>query len=212
MSLRGQRYVDPVPLDAGPAVDPRAARRSRTMAVLALIIGLAAVSTAWMPFFVVIGVIGAIIALTLGIVAVRRISAGTAEGRGLAISGIVLGVVALALTPIGVILTRSTYDELVRFAQPGRATTTIDRCAVEDGKLVVEGTLGNREADERNYVLDIAVTAPRTEVEHFHLSVDDVAAGTTRPWSLSVTTSISDPTCRLAQLTGPYPFGLDPAG
>lgn len=211
MSLHGQRYVDPLPLHAGPAADTRAARRSRTMAVLALVIGLAAVSTAWMPFFVVIGVIGAIIALTLGVVAVRRISAGTAEGRGLAVSGIVLGVVALALSPIGIVLTRTTYDELVLFARPGRVTATV-ACAVTDGRLTVKGSVVNEEDDERDYVLDIAVSSPGTDVEHFHVSVDDVAGGTSKPWSLVVTTSITEPTCRLAQVTGPYPFGLDPAG
>lgn len=213
VSLRGQRYVDPAPLTAGPLhAGATPARPSRTMAVLALIVGLAALSTAWMPFFVVVGIVGGVTAIVVGIIAVRRVGRGTADGRGLAVAGIVLGGLALAVCPLGIVLTATTYREIVRFAQPGRVVTTIDRCTASGGSLMIAGTVENREDDVRDYVLDIAVASPDDDVVHRRVSVDDVAPGATEPWSISVTSSVTSPTCRLAQVTGPYPFGLEPAG
>jgi hypothetical protein len=213
VSLHGQRYVDPAPLIAGPVQGwATPARRSRTMAVLALIVGLAALSTAWMPFFVVLGIGGGIAAITLGIIAVRRVGRGTADGRGLAVAGIVLGGLALAVSPVGIALTATAYREILRFAQPGRVVTTIDQCTASGGSLMIAGTIENREDDERDYVIDIAVSSPGDDVEHRIVSVDDVAPGATEPWSISVTSSVTSPTCRLDQVTGPYPFGLEPTG
>jgi hypothetical protein len=213
VSLRGQRYVDPAPLIAGPAHGwATPARPSRTMAVLALVFGLAALSTAWMPFLVVVGIVGGITAIVVGIIAVRRAGRGTADGRGLAVAGIVLGGLALAVSPVGIALTATTYRELVRFAQPGRVVTTIDRCTASGGSLMIAGTVENREDDERDYVIDIAVSSPGNDVFRLRAPVDDVAPGATEPWSISVLSSVTSPTCRLAQVTGPYPFGLDPDG
>lgn len=212
VSLHGHRYVDPVPLSAGPVTPAGFARPSRTMAVLALLAGLAAVSTAWMPFFVVIGIGAAIAAIWLGIVAVRRVATGTADGRGMAVAGIVLGTLGLALCPLGIALTRTSYRELLRFAQPGPATTVIDTCAADGGALTVSGTIENRDDVRRSYVIDLAVTSAGGGVDHVNVSVDDVAAGDTAPWTLTRTSSVTEPRCRVDQVTGPYPFGLEPPG
>lgn len=64
----------------------------RGLAIAALILGILALLSFWVPF---LGAVLALVGLILAIVALRKISRGTAGGRGLAIAGLITSILAL---------------------------------------------------------------------------------------------------------------------
>ena len=70
-----------------------------TLAVLALIFGIAAIVISWAPFVNVLSFLAAIAAMVLGAIELKRIDRGSSPfiGKGFAITGIILGVAAVAL-------------------------------------------------------------------------------------------------------------------
>ena len=74
-----------------------------TLAVLALIFGIAAIFISWVPFVNFLAWLLAIAAMVLGVIAIRRIDTGktSAKGKGAAVTGVILGAVAVVL---GVVL------------------------------------------------------------------------------------------------------------
>ncbi len=210
VALEGRRYVDPAPLSvgwggAGPM--PRPPEPSRTLAVLALVAGIVALTTAWMPFLVVLGVLAAVAALVLAAVARRRIARQMASGRTAGTVGLVLGVLALVVSPVGVILTRAAWHELERFAEPGRLRVELGACGPDGGG----GTIQNRERDVRHYVVVVSLRDDRGHIDREYVRVDAVAPGEVRTWSFTGPARVEGSlSCRVSQVTGPYPFGLRP--
>ncbi len=78
---------------ASPAVQP-VRTAGAGMATAALVLGTMALITS---FTVIGGILFGLIAIILGVVAVRRASRGLAAGRGRAIAGIILGALGLLL-------------------------------------------------------------------------------------------------------------------
>lgn len=70
-----------------------------TLAVLALILGIAGIVISWVPFVNFAGFLVSIAAIVLGAIEITRINQGksSASGKGFAITGIVLGAVAIVL-------------------------------------------------------------------------------------------------------------------
>lgn len=70
-----------------------------TLAVLALIFGIAAIVTSWVPFVNFLSLLLAIAAMVIGVVELKRIDRGTSSsaGRGFTITGIILGALAVVL-------------------------------------------------------------------------------------------------------------------
>jgi len=70
-----------------------------TMAVLALIFGIAAIVTSWVPFVNYLSLLLAIVAMILGVIELKRIDRGTSSstGKGFTITGIILGALAVVL-------------------------------------------------------------------------------------------------------------------
>jgi tetrahydromethanopterin S-methyltransferase subunit C len=70
-----------------------------TLAVLALIFGIAAIIISWVPFVNFLSILLAIAAMILGVIEIRRIDTGKtpAIGKSFAITGIILGAVAVVL-------------------------------------------------------------------------------------------------------------------
>ena len=75
-----------------------------TLAVLALIFGIAAIVISWVPFISILSIFLAITAMVLGVIEIKRIDSGrtAATGRGFAAAGIILGALAVLL---GIVLT-----------------------------------------------------------------------------------------------------------
>jgi len=70
-----------------------------TLAVLALILGIAAIITSWVPFVNYLSFLMAIAAMVIGVIELRRIDKGTSAstGKGFTITGIILGALAVVL-------------------------------------------------------------------------------------------------------------------
>jgi hypothetical protein len=213
VSVNGRRYVDPVtPASSGsspPAIP--GGRLPRGLAIFALICGLAAVATTWMPFVVIIGIVAATVAIGLAVTALRRISRGTADGKGMAITGLVCAVVAIALAPVGIILTQRTTREFVRFIEPAPHQVEVTSCKHNAGIASVAGTLRNDDDTIRSFVVfvDVIDTDDKSTLTSVFVTVSDVPAGTERTWEASSGAPGSQPvTCRISAVTGPFPFGL----
>ena len=70
-----------------------------TLAVLALIFGIAAIVISWVPLINILSILLAIAAMVLGVIEIKRIDTGrtAAAGRGFAVAGIILGALAVLL-------------------------------------------------------------------------------------------------------------------
>ena len=70
-----------------------------TLAVMALIFGIAAIVTSWVPFVNYLSLLIAIAAMVIGVVELKRIDRGTSSsaGRSFTIAGTILGAVAVVL-------------------------------------------------------------------------------------------------------------------
>jgi hypothetical protein len=241
VSVDGQRFVDPLPLSSPPAqvqppgwatpqgysgpgfgtlpagMVPR--QPSRTLAVLALIAGLVAVATGWMPIFFVGGAIAGIAAITLGAVARSRIRDGRARGSGMALAGLILGPIGLGLCVVGVMLTAVLLREVRDFTEPGPTDVEITSCEVDGPAVRIRGTIENLDAVPHDYsivleVYDATQTRSNREViDRDNVEVRDVDADEVRTWELLMLTRGSTPTearCEFYAVNGPFPFGLDP--
>ncbi|MFN8023287.1 MAG: DUF4190 domain-containing protein [Acidimicrobiales bacterium] len=233
VSVDGQRYVDPLPLSApGPAHQQPFSRQqqppgwqgwqpgpvspSRTTAVLSMVFGILAVVTGWMPIVFVVGAAAGVAGLVLGLVARRRIREGRASGAGLATAGLVLSPIGLALCAVGVMLTGSVLREVEAYVEPGPVHTEITDCAADPPGVSVTGTIENLDDEAHDYVVVIAVTERSGDLlERRSVEVADVAPGEVRDWTTLVLVSgaVPDtPSCELRDVTGPFPWGIDPNG
>lgn len=223
VSVDGRRFVDdldaPGRAPVGPgALGPAAAplgmpvRLSRTLAMLAMIFGLAGLVIAWVPFVFVVGGLGGIAAVVLGIVALRRIGANRASGRGMAVTGIVAGVAALAMCVVGFVFTRAVVREITEFTDPGPVDAQVTTCTAEGVTVTMTGTIDNRDDRSHDYVLDIRIDDRTGYQTTAHVAVDDVAAGEHRAWSSDRFVRGLDAgtvACKLGEVNGPYPFDLN---
>lgn len=231
VSIDGRRFVDPVPLDApaaavhatqthpvpfGPAPlgwVPPVSQPSRTLAVLALIAGLVAVTTGWMPIFFLLGAVAGIAAITLGIVARSRIRDGRARGSGMAVAGLVLGPIGLATCVIGVILTGALLREVSEYTEPGPVDVEITSCVSEGRSVRMSGTIENLDDEVHDYSIVVEVLDGGDIVERDSTELTAVAAGEVREWERLVLTRGDTPVvpeCEIFAVNGPFPFGIDP--
>ncbi|WP_127126670.1 DUF4190 domain-containing protein [Georgenia sp. SYP-B2076] len=80
------------PYGVGPHGGPR-----NGLGVAALVVGIASVLVAWVPFVGLLGLLGGIVAIILGAVALGRVRRREATNRSQSIAGIVLGALAVLL-------------------------------------------------------------------------------------------------------------------
>lgn len=224
VSADGTRFVDHDGLRAAPhrpSLPPGAAplppvvRPTRTMAVLAMVFGIFAMATSWMPFIVVLGVGAAITAIVLGIVAGRRIRDGRAVGRAFALAGLVTGVLALPLAVVGFSLTAASVREFTEFVDPGPNEVEIGRCAIDDDRVEVDGLIRNLDDEPHDYEVLVRVEIDGARATTASARLSDVAPGETRRWSTfeflpDDQRTATDVSCSLFAVYGAFPFGLEP--
>lgn len=178
---------------------------------MALVFGLGGLAIAWAPFLFVVGGLGAIAALILGGVALRRIKAGEAAGRGLAVAGMIAGVAALGLCVVGVILTGVVVREYDEYIRPGPVTAHVTTCQVDTTGVTLAGTVDNLDDRAHDYIIVIEVTDAAGARATAHATAGDVAAGRTADWHytrLAPDMDTGAANCRVLGVNGPYPFGL----
>lgn len=210
----GQRFVDPSPVTGAqpptPRGDSRAPAGRNGLATAALVLGIIATTTSWVPFVGVVGLICGIVGLCLAIPAVRR-STPTGDRRGAAIAGTVTSACGIVFGVLGIFFTVALYRAVDRYEHPGSFTERIITCTADDGSILVTGEIENRSSRTRDYTLTVALAPGLTQ----HVTVDDVAAGDTGTFSHTAIvdrfTSVDTSDCRITAVNGPVPFGLDPS-
>lgn len=221
VSVAGVRYVDQP--STGPSYGPSSGQShgahrppSKTMAVIGSVLGIVSVLIAWIPFLFVLGAAGAVAAITLGIITLKRVRTGRARGRALATIALATGCVALALCWVGWRLTVSTLNEFAAYTDPGPTDTSIDSCEASGARVIITGTLTNLDDTVHDYDIGVEVRRGRRLVGVEHQAVVTVDPGETTAWRASMFDDndsgvTSAPlSCEVIEVTGPFPFGLDP--
>jgi hypothetical protein len=219
VSVDGRRFVDdgsivaharthtgPVAGRPSPASGP-----SRTLAILALIFGAGGLLIAWVPFLFVVGGGCAIAAIVLGSVALRRVKAGRAAGKRMAIGGIASAVAALALCSVGAILTAAVVDDFEDYVDAGPNRVTIETCTADADGFDVGGTIRNRDDVIHDYVIVVRVDNGALIQTRPRIRVDEVAPDRTQAWEYHSSVSgfdVDDLQCELVAVHGPNPFDI----
>jgi hypothetical protein len=201
VSVHGQRYVDPLP-----AAAPGQKRAGRGFAVTSFIVATASVLAAWLPFFFVAGLVGAITALVFGILALRNARRNSGYGRGFAVAGVSLSAVALALCVIGFMFTRTVLHEIDRYDNPGPHSTQVSSCTTTSFGAEMHGTITNLDTTAHEYNISVAFTSSGGDTfENVH--VTDVAPNATVEFSSTAAfLTTGSITCRVDAVYGPEPF------
>lgn len=212
VSRAGQVAVDPngarpTPHFAAPSATPPP-NPGRGLAVAALITGIGALLTAWVPIVVVVGLALAILAVVFGAIARRRAKAAAASAS-MATTGLVLGIVGLLLVPVGVVLSVVVFREVAAYIEPGPHSVTSDGpCSIEAGTVIFTGTITNLDDRERGYTISVRVRLDERRSELRNVEVDDVASGATAPWRMVSLAAADTAQCVIEQVYGPLPFGV----
>jgi Protein of unknown function (DUF2510) len=212
VSRGGQVAVDPNGARPTPApaihTEAPAPTPGRGFAVAALVTGIGALLTAWVPIVVVVGFALAVLAVVFGAIARRRAAAAGAP-RSMSTTGLVLGIVGLLLVPVGVVLSVVVMREVVAYIEPGPHSITSDGpCSIEAGTVIFTGTITNLDDRDRGYTIVVRVRLDDRGSELRNVEVDDVAPGSTAPWRMVSLTTADTATCVIDQVYGPLPFGL----
>lgn len=212
VALAGHRYVDPLPSgDTDPASHPSTppAHGFRGYATTSLVVGIVALTVAWLPYVFAAGIVLAGIALSFAIIALRRArAAGRSSGN--AIAGLVTGSVALALAPLGFWLTTSLASALDDHRNPARHRVDVACTTDGDNAWTATGSLTNLGATTASFSVEVwfsrsGLDRPtrRTIVE-----IDDLPPGESAPIDVTRTLSLPAVDCS-ARVAGPLPWGLD---
>ena len=130
------------------------------IAVAAISCGLVALLFAWMPVLVVVGIVLGVLGLVFGIRGRRR-ARDVGSGDGMALTGIVSGSAALALSIVGIVFTVSLFREVIDFVEPGAFEAHVVSCDVGPGAIDVEASLTNQSDELRSYTVYGVVSQPR---------------------------------------------------
>lgn len=205
------RYIDP--LDASTSVGTTAPKRG--MAITALVFSLCSLFLAWIPFLFVVGAAGALTALILGTIVLRRSAAQAksgkpvASGHGMAVAAMCVSVGALALCVIGFQLTRVVLEEVDELFNPGPYETEISSCERNVQFVQAAGSIRNLDDETHSYRLTIAFYADDLRLQTRDVRANDVAPGEIHDFSVTssaVDDEYIDVTCEVDSVRGPEPF------
>lgn len=163
-----------------PGGAPAAPLPKSGMAIASLVLAIIAVATSILPLINNISFFLAILAVVFGIVGIVGVARGKRSGRGLAIAGIVVAVIAGAL----VLSAQASYS-----AAFDRAETSLDRMTGDATEQVlaeeVDVQVGAFVATEGKYgrfdtVLPITLTNKSSEAATFNIHIEAIAADGSR--------------------------------
>lgn len=228
VSTDGDRYVDhhvdhhvdpestsvgPVAVVTGPgdhASLPDPAPDRNRPAVAALVFGIVALCTSWLPYLFVVGAIAAVLAIVFATRGLRR-SKSTGSGRGPAIAGLITGGLGVVGAIGGFFLTIAFSDAIEAYENPGPFDLVLDRCVVEASTWTAAGRVTNLDDEERSYTFDVGFARAGTDNVQRRASValDDVSPGDTVGFEVSRSLPLDAVDCVVGDVRGPLPLGLD---
>jgi hypothetical protein len=208
VSSGGHRMVDPLgaqmPATGGSPVDrPTASRRGTGFGLTAMILGIIAVTTAWMPFAFVAGAVCAVLAIVFGAIARRRRRAEGASSTTATV-GLILGPIAMVLAVGGFALTLLVLDVL----RPGRYEIADTSCQEVGGRQVFDGSIRNDTGRTRSYTIHVEFLRAGTNnvLDTASTDVNDVPGGGSAPWTVSVRNTGVAMDCRVDTVVGTFNF------
>lgn len=205
VSAAGQRHIDPFgvqPVAAGGPQLPTGPRRRNGIGITAMVLGIIAASTAWLPFLFVGGAICGVLALIFGIVARRRRVTHGPSTAGTV--GLVLGPIAILLAIGGFVLTRVVLDVV----RPGKHEIVATSCTQVGDRQVFEGTILNQSGRERSYTINVEFLrqGSRSVLDRASTDVLDVPEGGSAPFTVSVPYPGTEMDCRVDNVVGALDF------
>lgn len=143
--------------------------------------------------------VGSLAAIVLGIIGIRATKAGAAKGRGMAIAGLVIGVLGLLMTVGSFLAIWAFADETVITQADEADDVEIVECTrAADGRGLAVLDITNDTSQASDYIIIITFRADATATEGTGDLVSEVAPGETV--SLEITTveplrGTAEPTC-----------------
>jgi Protein of unknown function (DUF2510) len=215
----GQRFVDPLGLTPTPfpngrndgAGDAGGNGGGRNgAATTAMVLGIIALSIAWIPFLFVLGVIAAVLALIFATIGWRRAGAAGA-GRSFAVVGFATAGSALVAAVLGGILSVVVLDVYDRYLNPQPNEVVVTSCELAGSRATMTGELTNTGDDTSSYSVQVGFVRPGTDNPHRSelVAIDDVAAGDSTTFEAQSQVDLDEVDCVILEVTGPLPFGLD---
>ena len=117
---------------SSPSQDAASTGTRNTMGTLALVMGLLQ--------FVFLGPIGSVLAVVFGIIGLKRVKAGTASNRGMALSGLILGIVGLVGSVIVVVVIVIIGGAVVSTVQENLDPVKNGQTGLQDGSYTLVPT------------------------------------------------------------------------
>ena len=214
VSSGGRRFVDPMTapgarvITAPPGAQPTQARVGNGIALAGMVCGIVSLVIGWVPFVGLLGIVAAIVGLSLSIPGLAR-AKETGERRSFAITGIITSAIGLVVGALGIVFAVVLFRAVQRFDSPGAHDASLESCTVEDGSLVAKGQITNNSSKERDYTILVRLQPG----ERHRIEVDDVAPGATESFTARSDDrdlAAADADCAIEEVNGPIPFGLDP--
>jgi Protein of unknown function (DUF2510) len=202
----GRRMIDPH--GAAPIGRTDRPATGNGIAVAALTCGLVALVFAWMPVFVVIGLVLGVLGLVFGIRGRRR-ARQVGLGQGMALTGIISGSAALALSIVGIVFTVSFMRQFIDFMEPGPYEAHVVSCSVGPAAIDVDASVTNQSDRSRSYTVYGVVSQP-PGVPDLVATLTDVEPGATEQVTMHHTArSSSSGQCDVRLVVhGPTPYGI----
>lgn len=206
VSTNGTRFIDPL----GTQVHAEQPPTSDGMATAAMVLGIIAISTAWMPFLVVVGAIAAIIAMSLGFTALRRARQSGAS-RSRAIVGIATGASAMIAAILGVLLTVIVYGVYDDYIHPQPHETDVISCELVGSRATMTGEITNLGDSTTDFGISVAFVRSGTHDVRRTASVQvsGVEPGDTAAFDAQGQVDLESIDCEVIEVTGPLPFGIE---
>jgi hypothetical protein len=146
--------------------------------------------------------IGSLAAIILGIVGIRATKAGAAKGRGLAIAGLVVGVLGLLMTVGSFLAIWAFADETVVTQADERDDVEIVECTrLSDGRGGALLSITNDTSKPSDYFIIVGFRAGASTVEGTGDLVSEVAPGETVTTEIATVDPLlgtANPTCSLS--------------
>ena len=208
VSSGGQRFVDQLGLDPTASSADRDGANG-AMGTAAMVLGIVAISTSWMPFVVVVGVVAAFLAVVFGWVGLRRAKRSGAS-RSFAIVGLATGASALVAATVGVVLTIVVVDAYDDYLNPQPSDVEVTECELQGSRATMTGVLTNTGDRTADYSVLVGFVRPGTDNAHRseRVSVDDVGPGADAAFSAQSQVDLDAIDCVILAVNGALPFGV----
>lgn len=203
VTVGGDRYIDPAgsaPAMGWPVQAPE--QRKRGVGVAAMVLGIVAAATAWLPFVFALGAVLGVLAFVFGMVTRRRHA--RQRSTTMATVGIILGPVAVLLAVGGFVFTRVVLDVI----NPGDYTAVAGACTQTDGRQIFDGTIRNDSGRTRSYTISVEFRRQGTDnvLDRTTVEVFDVDPGQEVPWTVNVAAPEAEATCHITDVSGALRF------